>query len=399
MISRRSLLGSAAAGAALTLAWPGASLRAGAADPAGAAADPRLVLLILRGGLDGLAAVPAYGDPGYRRARGGLAEAAPGDADGVLDLDGFFGLHRRLTGLHSLYAQGELAVLHAIAPPYRGRSHFDGQDVLEAGIPDPAGASDGWLYRALPLLPGAKPAAQRAMALGGAVPLVLSGDHPVASWAPDALPEPDEDTLRRVLALYAEDPLLGPSVDALMETEAMLEGLPRGRTRGDPLAGFVRAAADFLTHPEGPRIAVLESGGWDTHANQAGQLGRRLAGLDGALVELKSGLGAVWQETVLLVVTEFGRTVAMNGTRGSDHGVGGIALAAGGAVAGGRVLADWPGLAPDRLFEGRDLAPTTDTRSLFKTALVRHLGIDALAVDERVFTDRRLSMLEGLIRS
>lgn len=387
MITRRTLLGSAA----LTLAWPGISQ---AMMPG---RDNRFVLLILRGGLDGLAAVPAIGDRNYSSARGALAVADPGAAEGALALDGFFGLHPSLTSLHDLYDAGELAVLHAVAPPYRRRSHFDGQDVLEAGIADPGGSSTGWLYRALSLLPGAEDPAQRAMALGGAVPLVLRGPQPVGAWAPDRLPTPDEDTLARVLRLYAEDPLLGPSLTSGLASNEMAAA--NGAPGRNGLASTARAAAGFLTHPQGPRIAVLEAGGWDTHANQQGQLNNRLRNLDAVIAGFRDALGEHWQHTVLVVATEFGRTVAMNGTRGSDHGVGGAAFVMGGAVKGGRVLGDWPGLARADLYEGRDLQPTTDLRSLFAGVLIDHLGADANAVDERVFPDARVVGLRDLIRA
>ncbi len=385
MISRRTLLGSAA----VSLIWPGASALAGPTS------DPRFVLLILRGGLDGLAAVPAYGDRAYQRARGGLAGPEPGAVGGGLDLDGYFALHPSLVGLHALYRQQQMAVVHAVAPPYSARSHFDGQDVLEAGVREPTATSSGWLYRSLSLLPGATDPTRTALALGGSVPLVLRGSQPVGAWAPDALPAPDEDTLARVLRLYAADPLLGPSLEKGMAT-AEMAAVSQRVGRGD-LTDLARAAAGFLTHPEGPRIAVLEAGGWDTHANQQAQLNNRLSNFDRAIAELHDGLGDYWRQTVVLVVTEFGRTVAMNGTNGTDHGVGGVAFALGGAIAGGRIYGDWPGLA--NLHEGRDLRPTTDLRSVFRSVLTAHLGVDGNAVDALVFPDDRVPAIEGLIRA
>ena len=394
MINRRQLL---AGSASVTLAWPLRPVMANSDR------DPRLVFMILRGGLDGLAAVPAFGDANYRSARGGLAIAAPGEPSGALDLDGFFGLHPVLAGLHGLYRARELLVAHAVAPPYRKRSHFDGQDVLETGLEDPSATSDGWLYRALSLLSADRLPEQRAVALGGAIPRVLRGALPVGSWAPDVLPEPDGDTLQRVLALYQADPILGPALNSGLEAEAILGQGPgemaSDRRGSGELAVSVKAAAGFLSHAEGPRIAVLESGGWDTHANQQGQLGNRLSSLDQALALLKSELGTHWQRTVLVVATEFGRTVAMNGTRGSDHGVGGVAFVAGGAVAGGRVLGDWPGLRDKDLYQGRDLRPTMDVRSLFKSVLVGHLGLAADAVDEKVFAGVGLPLMGDLIRA
>ena len=390
MISRRSLLGY---GVGLTLAGPALSLTRGATGGA------RFVLVILRGGLDGLAAVPAPGDPAYHRARGALAEPSIGNPDALLDLDGFFALHGRLTGLKSLYDAGELAVLHATAPPYQDRSHFQAQDVLETGVANPSATTDGWLFRSLHL-PGAPGGEGRqAMALGGAVPRVLRGAEPVASWTPDVLPEPSADVMQRIQALYDKDPVLGPSLAMALVNESRLGNMQPGSARGDALHVAAGAAGQFLSHPEGPRIAVLESSGWDTHANQAGVLGNRLGLLDDVLTGLKTDLGGCWQETVVLVVTEFGRTVAANGTRGTDHGVGGVALALGGAVHGGRVIADWPGVAPADRFQGRDLMPTTDLRALFRTVLIAHMGLNDRAVDAEVFPDTRLPLLDGLIRT
>ena len=390
MISRRSLLSS---GVGLTLAGPALS------RTRGTQAGPCLVLVILRGGLDGLAAVPAPGDPHYDRARAAPAGPAAGNVDALLDLDSFFALHGRLSGLKGLYDAGELAVLHATAPPYRDRSHFRAQDVLETGVANPSATTDGWLYRSLHHFGGPGPAGRQAMVLGGAIPRVLRGATPVASWAPDVLPAPAAETMQRIRALYDQDPVLGPNLAMALANESRLQDMDPGSRRGEALRVAAGAAGQFLSHPEGPRIAVLESSGWDTHANQPGLLGNRLGVLDGVLTGLKTDLGSRWRETVVLVVTEFGRTVAMNGTRGTDHGVGGVALALGGAVRGGRVIADWPGLAPAHRYQGRDLMPSTDLRALFRTVLVAHMGMNDGAVDAAVFPDARLPLLEDLIRS
>jgi uncharacterized protein (DUF1501 family) len=348
--------------------------------------DPRFVLIILRGGMDGLAAVPAFGDGAYRRVRGELRLPEPDASGGTRDLDGFFGLHRSFANLHSMYRDGELAVVHAIAPPYRERSHFDGQDVLEAGVPDPSGSSTGWLYRALEVLPHANDALY-AYALGSSVPLVLRGPEVVGSWAPDQLPAPDEGTMARLMALYDEDERLGPKLQAAFEGDEMAGELRSGRG-ANQLGAIARAAAGFLSNPDGPRIAVLDSVGWDTHARQGagdGPLATRFAALDSVLGELRIAMGTHWRETVVAAVTEFGRTVAMNGTRGSDHGYGGAAFVLGGAVRGGRVIADWPGLGTGRLHEGRDLLATTDVRALFAGILTDHMGVESSAVADVVF--------------
>ncbi|MEM8769892.1 MAG: DUF1501 domain-containing protein [Pseudomonadota bacterium] len=390
MLNRRRLLMASGSAATLSLAWPKGALAQGR--------DPRFVLLVLRGGLDGLALVPAPGDRAYTAARGALADPLPDDRDGMLELDGFFALHGACRELHKAYGRGELAVVHAVAPPYAGRSHFAGQDVLEAGYPQPSANSEGWLYRALTVRPPASPGEQ-AVSLSGSIPLVLRGARPVSSWSPDRLPEPAEDTMARVLALYAEDAELGPRLDSIMATEDMLGAAAAMNGRGNALRVSVDAAVDFLTHPEGPRVAVLEAGGWDTHANQQGQLANRLANLDAMLARLQTGLGSVWAETVVVVATEFGRTVAMNGTRGTDHGVGGAALVLGGAVNGGQVIADWPGLEQRALFEGRDLRPTTDLRRVFATVLSDHLGLSEADLVERVFPEVVLPQMSGLLKS
>ena len=386
-LSRRALLAQLAAAATLA-GLPRLSLAA-------AATDRRLVVVILRGALDGLAAVPPHGDRDYRTARGGLALAAPGGAGGIVDLDGFYGLNPALAPLHDLYARRELLVVHAVATPYRDRSHFDGQDLLENGTTTPHEASSGWLNRAIGLMPGAD--RTTGLAVAQTVPLLLRGPMAVASWAPSRLPALDEGFLDKVAELYRGDPLFA---QALAESERS-HGLAQ-QTLGDdamPTMGGDRAqliktiagdAGKLLAADEGPRVAVLEAYGWDTHAGQGtdkGRLATALGGLADSLVALAAGLGPAWSKTVVLTITEFGRTVAMNGTGGSDHGTASVALLLGGAVAGGRVVGTWPGLAADRLYQGRDLAPTTDLRAVAKAVLVGHLGLKPAEVERVVFPD------------
>jgi uncharacterized protein (DUF1501 family) len=366
----------------------------------GAPGDRRLVFVFLRGGLDGLSAVPAYGDPDFARRRGELAIAAPGETNGALALDGTFGLHPLLPEMHKLYQAGELAVLHAVASPYRDRSHFDAQNVLENGTAKPYGRDAGWLNVAL------AESAQRSggVALGASVPLVLRGTAPVTSWSPSVMPSPDPDLLERLGRLYRDDPLLARPFAAALETQALMEGqgMRDGGTgaRGAPVGALVQAAGRFLNQPDGPRVATIDFGGWDTHANQAGDLGplaRNLRQLDRAMVQLKTALGPAWRHSAVLVVTEFGRTVAVNGSRGTDHGTAAAAFALGGAVRGGRVIAQWPGLADRDLHEGRDLRATLDLRALFKAALAAQLGLGEAALETKVFPDGRgVRPLEGL---
>ena len=395
MTTRRALLST---GAKLTLLAPFARLASAATDE-----DARLVLVILRGGLDGLAAVAPYADPQYRSLRGALALSAPGTDGGALDLDGTFGLHPGLANLHSMYRAGEALIVHAAATSYRERSHFDAQNVLEAGGAAPNGAATGWLNRTLGAL-AAGGAAHGAIALADSVPLVLRGELAVSSWAPSRLPDADEDTLARVRRMYeAADPELAASLNAALDAREIAGdagNATMGGRGGQTVAPLASAAARFLGSADGPRIAVLDIGGWDTHANQGaaqGTLAQRLRGLDAGLQLLKTELGAHWQRTSVLVVTEFGRTVAVNGTRGTDHGTAGCAFLVGGAVAGGRVLADWPGLTPRDLHEGRDLRATTDLRAAFKSVLHERFGISEGVLASTVFPDSAaVQPLEGL---
>ncbi len=344
--------------------------------------DAKLCVVILRGALDGLAAVPPYGERRLESLRGGLTP----DRAKAHDLGDGFALHPSLPTVAALHAAGDAAVAHAIASPYRDRSHFDGQDVLESGTAKIYGADDGWLNRARGLVG----APVDAVGIGAAVPMILAGDAPAASWAPNILPEADDSTLARLTDLYAGDPLLGPALAAAIEidaTAAAMDGMAPGRGVG-PAAyeNLTRAAGRLLVGGAGAAVVSLD--GWDTHANQGadgGQLANKLGGLDAALGGLKDELGETWARSVVLVVTEFGRTAAMNGTQGSDHGTGGAALVLGGAVNGGRVLGDWPGL--ERLHEDRDLVPANDVRSLFKAVLRDHWGLDAADLDTRVFPD------------
>jgi uncharacterized protein (DUF1501 family) len=375
----RALLGSAALA-------PWASLAVADAASGAAASDRRFVFVILRGGLDGLTAAPAIGDPAFAEARGPLAQFGAFGAP-ALPLEGPFALHPLLGELHAMYGRGELAVLHAVGLPYRERSHFDAQQVLESGGTRPYELATGWLGRALQGAGGL-----RAVALETAVPLVLRGPAEVDTWAPSALPEPAPDLVARLELLYRNDPALAQALArarGLREDAGMAanpEGLRGGGGRGAAVA-LARKAAEFLQR--GSQIAVLEMGGWDSHANQAaanGALSNNLRTLDAALAALREGLlsGGAWARTAVLVATEFGREVAINGTSGTDHGSGGAAFVLGGAVQGGRVHADWPGLAKKDRFEGRDLRITTDLRAALRPLLHEHLKVPRAALDGTV---------------
>ena len=366
----------------------------------------RLVVVVLRGALDGLAAVPPYGDRDYADLHRDLAIAAPGAPQGALALDTLFGLHPSLGFLHERYGAGELLVFHAVASPYRDRSHFDGQNVLENGLIAPLGTADGWLNRALAALParGYSGRMERAVAVSQNIPLILRGPAPVLSKSPSATPDIDEELLLRLADLYSKDDWFAARLSEAVQGEKLgpMAGMaaPPGANR---MAAVARMAAAVMRSEGGPDVAVIEATGWDTHANQGGAegaLARRLAGLDEGLRSLADGLAELWPLTAVLVVTEFGRTAAVNGTRGTDHGTGGCAFLAGGAVRGGRVIADWPGLAASALLDGRDLRPTTDLRSIFKAVLDEHLHIAARTLATRVFPDSKGARpLQGLIRA
>ena len=366
MVTRRRALRTFA-GLAAVAGLPGLGL---AAVPG---SERRLVFVFLRGAMDGLASVPAVGDPDYAARRGELAVAP----DAALRLDATFALSPYLPEMHRLYGAGELAVLHAVASPCRERSHFDAQNVLENGTATPYGRDAGWLNEALAA------AGAGGVALGSSVPLVLRGPARVASWSPSRLPAPDADLLERLARLYAEDPVLAAPFAAARDSQGMVAG---GGGQG-PLA-LVRAAGAFLAKAEGPRVATIDFGGWDSHANQVGEfspLTRNLKQLDRGVAALKESLGPAWRRTAVLMVTEFGRTVAPNGSRGTDHGTAGAAFVLGGAVRGGRVVAQWPGLGERDLYEGRDLRPTLDLRALFKAALAAQLGVGESALETQVF--------------
>jgi uncharacterized protein (DUF1501 family) len=394
--SRRALL----LGGATFAAWAYLPKFARATD----ARDPRLIVVILRGALDGLATAAPVGDPDYAGLHGAIALSADGPHPAVM-LDAFFALHPAMPEFARMYRDKHAAVVHAVATPYRDRSHFDGQDVLESGFAGPGRVQSGWLNRALEALPRGE-RVMSALAVGPTTPLVLRGAAPTVGWAPVTLPQADDDTATRLIDLYTHrDPALARALSqGLLLEKAALGDDMKPKPGGNAAAAMrqvARGAAKLMAADDGPRIAALAFDGWDTHANEGGAVGRLaqlLGGLDGALAEFESGLGAHWRDTVLVVATEFGRTARINGTEGTDHGTGTIALLAGGAVKGGRVIADWPTLKPARLYENRDLAATTDLRAVIKGVLSDHLGVGERALAETVFPDSAaVKPMKGLL--
>ena len=347
-----------------------------------AASSKKLVIVILRGALDGLAAVPKLDDPHIRGYRKDLIPA------GAKPLSEGFALHPSLKIVHELFRAGEASIVHAVAGPYRDRSHFLAQDLLEAGTLNDV-TSDGWLNRALQFAP--QPLS--AVSIGPSSPLILRGAANTSTWSPPALPEADDDTVARLMRLYEGDDLLGPALQEAVALGDVADGnMARGAGRNEALQSL-SAAGRLLSAQGGPDIAVVPIGGWDTHANQSGVLNNRLRQLDDGIAALKKELGAGWQNAAVAVVTEFGRTVRQNGTRGTDHGTAGAAFLLGGAISGGRILGDWPGLAPGALYESRDLMPASDLRALFKGLLEHQFGFDPTALAKNVFPN------SGTIRS
>ena len=374
--------------------------------------DPRLLVIVLRGALDGLAAVAPVGDPDWSRLRGDKALLLDGAAP-ALPLDSFFALNPAMPNLHRLYQAGHAAIVHAAATGYRERSHFDGQDVLESGLPQPGAVDTGWLNRALAAMQHAGPVrtgGNNAFAVGPMTPLVVRGPAPVLAWTPRRLPPAGDDMQMRLLELYRHtDPVLARVLEerlglAVIARAGGMDGQQRPAGAGQVRAYFAEsagAAAKFLARPDGPRVGALAFDGWDTHADEGalnGRLAALLGALDGALAAIETNMGPAWRETAVAVITEFGRTARINGTEGTDHGTATVALLAGGALKGGRVIAEWPGLKDADLHEGRDLRPTTDLRAVLKGLLKDHLRVDDRVLAESVFPgSAALKPMAGLL--
>jgi uncharacterized protein (DUF1501 family) len=400
MTTRRFILQTMAAAGALSL-WDAPIRYAFAAVPT----ERRFVVVILRGALDGLAAVPPHGDKDYASVRGSLTIASP------LDLDGFFGLHPALTNVKAMYDAKEAAIFHNICSPYRDRSHFDGQNVLESGGSGPHILNDGWLNRAL--APMGLGDGEHALAVAQTPPLLLSGAGRATSWMPATMPAPDDAFLARMRLLYAGDPALLASLNSALDLQAQSQaamddpsarpGMGGGGNGYGNLTPLFAGAGKLLAAADGPRVAVLDAGGWDTHFNQGageGQLARRLQALDTALEALKTSLGPAWSKTAVVMATEFGRTAHPNGSGGTDHGTGGAAFLLGGAVAGGAVHAEWTGLSSSALQDDRDQPARTDLRALFKGLLAEQMGVPNAALEAKVFPDSASAVpLKQLIRA
>jgi uncharacterized protein (DUF1501 family) len=378
ILSRRAF---AAAG----LALPFLARVADAAIPA----NRKFVVIVCRGGLDGLSVAAPVGDPDYRILRGGLALG-----DTALKLDGTFALHPALTTIHALAQAGQARIAPAVATPDRARSHFEAQDVLETGAAAVYATASGWLNRAIQAMSASGKV--EAISVGPTAPLILRGPAPAASWSPGRSVDTEARLPTLLQDLYRDDPLLGPALARGLTTETMARDsgamgatmTSGGRAQGAEAARALGAAlAGFLKAPGGPQLAAVSLDGFDTHANQAGLLTVRLATLDALVDGLHAGLGPAWKDTVVLAVTEFGRTARANGTGGTDHGTASTALLLGGALKPGGIVGDWPTLKRQALFEDRDVYPALDLRALEKGLLAEHLGVDRRTLDTLVFPD------------
>jgi uncharacterized protein (DUF1501 family) len=368
MLNRRHLLAAGLATGAVSflpkMAW------------AAADTDRRLIFILQRGAADGIGILAPTGDQAYAAARGELASS-----EGT-KLSSLFTLHPAMVESAKLFADKQAAFAHAIASAYRERSHFDGQNILETGATRPYGRDDGWMNRLLTLLPGEE---RRALALATAIPPALRGAAEVGSYAPSKLPDADAGLMERVAMLYAEDAQLAPLWASATQTEMMAGGMDMNG-RGGAAAG--QLVASLMNGTEGARVVMIESNGWDTHVNQPGRLNQLLKGVDEMIAALRTDLGPAWSKTLVLVATEFGRTVAVNGTKGTDHGTASAAMLFGGGLAkGGSIIADWPGLASGQLYEGRDLKPTMRFERLVVDTLSAHYGIDPGKLQRTVFPD------------
>jgi len=431
-LTRRATLRSTLLGLSLTATL--GSVRFALANAPG---DKRFVVVLQRGALDGMSAVVPYGDSNLISLRPALIPPAPGQPGGMFDLGGFYGLSPNYPNMAAMYQAGELLPIHAVAGPYRTRSHFEAQDLLQLGT-DEGSITSGWLNRALAELPS-HATGPLGLNVGIGTPLLLQGAAHITSYAPDHFGEPSPDLMARIAALNAHDPLLSlaiaegvqaanfdksvistaaPAASATrpaggadmrvsgsMAVGGSIMSDDRARMPGDVPkvpGGFPALATQvgqLLAADGGPRIAVFQLEGWDTHGNQVNGLKKPMTGLDAGMQNLKTALGPAWAQTCVLIVTEFGRTAQMNGTRGTDHGTAATAFVLGGAVKGGRVAVTWPGLSSSQLFENRDLSPTLDIRSVAKGALAQHLGLSHAAL-ARIFPGSGgVSPLGGIIRT
>jgi uncharacterized protein (DUF1501 family) len=381
--SRRHFLGGLSA-AGLLSTLPGVSFAAGRSDK-------KLLVVLLRGGMDGLHLLSPYADPAYARLRSALAAGV----DKSHKLDGNFALHSAMNFSADLFSKKQLLPIVAVAPPYRQRSHFDAQDCLENGSNSPDGASDGWLNRCVSAMPN-----RDALAIATVMPLTLRGKAEARTWSPPLPSQIDSQLIERLAPLYAADPALAESYRLAIEmpNETSNDPSMRGGSLGTRLVQNMRQAATFMRAANGPSIAFVEDSGWDSHVNEAAQLQRKFTELDNALKTFHQNATPLWKDTVVVIMTEFGRTAAVNGNAGTDHGTGSVMLLAGGAIQGGKIAGQFAGLRTGDLNEGRDVRATTDTRAVLKSVLTDHLNISEAVLETRIFPNsREVKMMSALV--
>lgn len=342
--------------------------------------DKRFVTIVLRGAMDGLDLVQPYGDAGFAALRPTLSLTPD---KGLLDLDGHFGLNPAAADLLPLWKSRELAFVHAVSTPYRDqRSHFDGQDMLESGGEHVAEERTGWLNRALAVIPRSD--ARKAIDVNTSTELILTGPNDVDVWASDSNLGPAKDEMQFLMRLYAGDPAFAAAMDEAIRANSAATMAEAGSQRGEKIADVAALAGNMLKGDY--RIASFSISGWDTHVGQLGQFKRPVQDLAQAINTLKATLGAdLWSKTVVLAMTEFGRTVRENGSGGTDHGTGGCAVLAGGAIDGGRILGKWPGLGDGALLDDRDLMPTADVREIAAAMLYRQFDVSAEDLTGKIF--------------
>jgi len=360
-LTRRATLGGIGAALALSRIRPAY---------AGVAFAQRLVIINLRGGLDGLATVVPYGDPNLATLRAALTPPPVGQTGGMFDLGGFYGLNPAMPNMYAMFQANQMLAVHAVGNILNSRSHFADQTALQSG--ELAGTTSGWMNRLAGVLSFVAGGSEVGVVIGPGMPTIAQGPLQLASYAGSSLVATPNTLAALVETLGAPDPLIGAPVQSGFNDKALFQGWLSGQKyTGSPLVTALQQAGVFLNSPGGPALAVVETDSFDTHINQVTRLTTALADLDNAMAALKLGLGASWANTVVMTITEFGRTVAVNGCGGSDHGTGFAMFLAGGAVVGGRVIANWPGLGQ------RDLAGTTDVRSVIMGVLRDHLGLNA----------------------
>jgi len=355
--------------------------------------EKRFVFILLRGGMDGMGALPPIGDKTFTSLKG-----RDTSYDDYHKLDGDFALHPSLKHMHSLYKDKQAIFVPAMASPYRTRSHFDAQDLLEYGTASKTSLRSGWLARVANNTTGSK---ETAVAISNSLPIGLQGSNKTLAWAPARFRGPEDTFLNRLSSLYENNPAMAKSLQMAIKSEKIADSMSMGAKSGKAARkDFVelnKAAGRFLTTKDGPTLAMLEMGGWDTHSSQVTRLKQQFDTLDSGIAALQDSLGKEWENTVIFVSSEFGRTANYNGTAGTDHGTAGTGFLLGGAVKGGRIYGDWPGLKTSALYRERDLMPANNCYSVIGGLMHDHLGFDSKEVRSSILPGLQDKLIRGLV--